>query len=181
MTAWFFGNMLWAGVTMLIVLAVRRPAAQLFGAGPVYALWLLPALRLVLPPMPAIMPEAAPWLAPTALVVPVAEAAAPAGGGSALPLLLAIWAAGSAAFLLWQWLLYRRFLTRLSLSSRRRGAPSFRSAATGRPCFDRRRARGASPRSCTACARVATGASVTSPTCARSSVRARPRVRASSA
>ena len=137
MTAWFFGNMLWAGVTMLIVLAVRRPAVQLFGAGPAYALWLLPALRLILPPVPAIVPDAASWLAPTAVVVPVAEAAAPAGGGSALPLLLAVWGAGSAAFLLWQWLLYRRFLTRLSLSSRslgaHRGLPLIESAAVEGP------------------------------------------------
>jgi bla regulator protein blaR1 len=137
MTAWFFGNMLWAGVTMLIVLAVRRPAAQLFGAGPAYALWLLPALRLILPPMPAIVPDAAQWLAPAVLVVPVAEAAAPAGGGSALPLLLVVCGAGSAAFMLWQWLLYRRFLTRLSLSSRsiglHRGLPLIESGAVEGP------------------------------------------------
>ena len=36
---------------MLLVLAIRRPVRRLFGAGPAYALWLVPALRLVVPPL----------------------------------------------------------------------------------------------------------------------------------
>ena len=37
MTGWLAGNMAWASVAMLLVLAVRRPVARLFGAGPAYA------------------------------------------------------------------------------------------------------------------------------------------------
>ena len=43
------------GVTVLVllVLALRRPVAKRFGAGAAYALWLLPLIRLVLPPLPS--------------------------------------------------------------------------------------------------------------------------------
>lgn len=124
MTAWFFENMLWASATMLVVLAVRAPTASLFGAGPAYALWLLPLLRLLMPPLPAPAAELS-LLPPLALIVPAGEAAAslpPSGGpGQWVPLLLAIWAGGAVVFLIWQWLLYRTFLTRISLTSRSLG------------------------------------------------------------
>ena len=38
---------------IIIVLATRREVATRFGANAAYALWLLPALRLVMPPLPA--------------------------------------------------------------------------------------------------------------------------------
>jgi len=43
------------GVTLLVmlVLALRRPVAKRFGAGAAYALWSLPLIRLVLPPLPS--------------------------------------------------------------------------------------------------------------------------------
>ena len=124
MTAWFFTNLAWASVLMLAVLAVRRPFARLFGAGPAYALWLLPALRLVMPPLPA-WPVPSPLPSQT-LIVWAEDAAAPlppdGGPGQWVPILLALWALGAAALLVWQWLAYRRFLARLSLSSRSLGA-----------------------------------------------------------
>jgi beta-lactamase regulating signal transducer with metallopeptidase domain len=126
MTGWFFANLAWASVLMLLVLGLRRPFAVLFGAGPAYALWLLPALRLVMPPLPSFAPDI-PALAPAqTLIVWAGTAAAPlppdGGSGQWVPLLLAIWAVGAAAFLLWQFLSYRRFLTELSLTSRDLGA-----------------------------------------------------------
>ena len=64
------------GVTalVLLVLVLRRPVAKRFGAGAAYALWAVPLIRLVLPPLPgawSIMPAraasdtAAPLLAET--------------------------------------------------------------------------------------------------------------------
>ena len=121
MTAWLVENMIWASLVMLLVLAIRRPFALLFGAGPAYALWLLPAARLLLPPLPAL---GTPALIPSLdIVVAAGDPAVPltSATGSWIDGLLLAWAAGTAAFLAWQWLLYRRFLTRLSLSSRSLG------------------------------------------------------------
>ncbi len=126
MTGWLFANMTWAGVLMLAVLLVRRPFASVFGAGPAYALWLLPALRLVMPPLPAWRVDV-PDLIPSPTVILWAEDAAapmsPDGGpGQWGPILLAIWALGAVALLAWQCLSYRHFLTRLSMRARGIGA-----------------------------------------------------------
>jgi bla regulator protein BlaR1 len=137
---WLAANMAWASAMMLVVLAIRRPFAGAFGAGPTYALWLLPALRLVAPPLPA--SAAMPSLLPSdTLLVWAGEAAAPlppqGGPGQWVPILLAIWALGAAAFLLWQALTYRRFLTELSLCTRsvgaHRGLPLIESSAVPGP------------------------------------------------
>ena len=137
----FFANLAWASLLMLVVLGVRRPFALLFGAGPAYALWLLPALRLVMPPLPSFAPDL-PALAPAeTLIVWVGDAAAPlpAGGGPGqwLSALLALWALGAAAFLLWQFIAYRRFLAELAVSARGLGAhgalPLVESAAVQGP------------------------------------------------
>ena len=137
----FLANLAGASLAMLVVLVIRQPVARLFGAGPAYALWLLPAFRLVAPPLPSFAPEIAPTLPPLTLIVAAAEEAAPlpAGGGPAewALLLLAIWAGGAAVFLAWQFLSYRRFLTELSLASRsigaHRGLPLIESAAVQGP------------------------------------------------
>ena len=123
MTGWLAWNMGLASAAMLLVLALRRPAARLFGAGTAYALWLLVPLRLLAPPLPeaAAMPT---WSPPLERVVAVGQVAAPlpAGGNNWLPTLISLWAAGAAGFLAWQWLVYRAFLTRLSLDARTLGA-----------------------------------------------------------
>jgi bla regulator protein blaR1 len=139
MIAWLAGNMAWASLTMLLVLLVRRPVASLFGAGPAYALWLLPAGRLLMPPLPSLGAEM-PSLVPSLMVVTLPEAPAPlaaAAGPIWVAALAATWLGGAAAFLAWQWLGYRRFLTGVSLSSRsvgaHRGLPLVESAAVQGP------------------------------------------------
>lgn len=126
MTAWLLSNMAWASAAMLLVLGLRGPFARLFGAGSAYALWLVPALRLAMPPLPSFAPAMPKLLPPETLVVFVGDAAAPlppdGGPGQWVPWMLAIWAGGAAVFLAWQFLSYRRFLTELSLSSRAIGA-----------------------------------------------------------
>jgi len=123
MTGWLLSNMVWASAAMLLVLAIRRPFAALFGAGPVYALWLLPLLRLVAPPLPNLSAVELPNLIPPPTVILIAEDMAapmpPEGGpGQWVPLLLAIWAAGVAAFLLWQIWTYHRFVRTLRRDAR---------------------------------------------------------------
>jgi beta-lactamase regulating signal transducer with metallopeptidase domain len=119
---WFLTNMAWASLAMLLVLAVRRPFAAAFGAGPVYALWLLPALRLVAPPLPAWGVELPNLLPPQTLILFAEDAAAPlppdGGPGQWVPISLAIWALGAAAFLAWQALAYRRFVAELNTCAR---------------------------------------------------------------
>ena len=141
MTFWLLSNMAWASAAMLLVLALRRPFARLFGAGSAYALWLVPALRLAMPPLPSFAPELPKLVPPETLVVFVGDAAAPlppdGGPGQWVPLMLAIWAGGAAVFLAWQFLSYRRFLTELSLSARavgaHRGLPLVESEAVQGP------------------------------------------------
>lgn len=54
-------TLVWTGVLIAAVLVLRRPVARAFGPEAAYALWALPLLRLVLPPitLPA-------WMAPSA-------------------------------------------------------------------------------------------------------------------
>lgn len=126
MTAWLLGNMAWASLAMLLVLAIRQPFARLFGAGPAYALWLLPALRLVMPPLPSLAPDIPSPVPAETLVIWAADVAAPVppdgGSGPWLPVLIAIWALGAATFLIWQWRAYRRFLAELGRDARSLGA-----------------------------------------------------------
>ncbi len=41
------------GILVLLVLAIRRPFARRFGAKAAYALWMLPLVRFVMPPLPS--------------------------------------------------------------------------------------------------------------------------------
>ncbi|EJU11363.1 hypothetical protein LH128_19404 [Sphingomonas sp. LH128] len=51
MTEWLTDTLLATGVLMALVLLVRRPVARWFGPGAAFALWALPMIRLVLPPL----------------------------------------------------------------------------------------------------------------------------------
>jgi beta-lactamase regulating signal transducer with metallopeptidase domain len=133
MTEWLADTFFAVTVLMLLVLALRRPVARFFGAGWAYALWLLPALRLVLPPLPMLSAEIT--LPSAAIVIPaVGDATAPlpaaAGPGQWVPFLIALWAGGAVVFLIWQWLGYRDFLKRLSDGGRPGRPPSYGGIAT---------------------------------------------------
>jgi beta-lactamase regulating signal transducer with metallopeptidase domain len=51
MTGWLFDTLLYTGLLIGLVLLVRRPASRLLGPQFAYALWALPFLRLLLPPI----------------------------------------------------------------------------------------------------------------------------------
>ncbi|WP_226636107.1 M56 family metallopeptidase [Novosphingobium profundi] len=85
MTEWLLDTLVMTGALMALVLLLRRPVARSFGAQAAYALWLLPALRFVMPPL-ALPAALAPtrWLA--GVEVGVAQTSARAGEAStALP------------------------------------------------------------------------------------------------
>lgn len=106
------------GILVLLVLIVRKPFARHFGPRLTYALWAVPALRLVLPPLPfadpiVVMPEPA---AEMAVMVPVGlPVAAPASAeplwslADLIPLAFALWAAGMIAVLVTAMVSHQRF------------------------------------------------------------------------
>lgn len=49
MSAWLFDSLLVTSLMMAVILVIRRPVAKAFGPGIAYMLWLLPALRLLIP------------------------------------------------------------------------------------------------------------------------------------
>ena len=118
MIGWALETFIAVNLLIVLVLLARRPVASLFGAGWAYALWALPLLRLIMPPLP--IAEMAPILPSAVLIASGGDAAVPRSAESApwLSLALAIWAGGAVAFILWQLTCYRRFLAALSASLR---------------------------------------------------------------
>ncbi|HEX8579389.1 MAG TPA: M56 family metallopeptidase [Allosphingosinicella sp.] len=122
MTAWLGETAVTLTILLLLVLALRRPVARAFGAGWAYALWIVPALRLVLPPLPFFaielpLPTVAAFI-PAAAVGGPAPPAVDAGSWHWLPLILALWAVGAALFLGSQWRAYRAFARRVDSAAR---------------------------------------------------------------
>ncbi|MBD3775040.1 MAG: M56 family metallopeptidase, partial [Rhodobacteraceae bacterium] len=116
MSGWLLATLGWTGALIALVLAARGPVSRWFGPQAAYALWLLPFLRLLLPPLvlPAwLAPEASEAEAQTALSIHYETAASPPlaaapvaepGFLNAIPwgtLLVGLWLAGAAMFL-WQ-------------------------------------------------------------------------------
>jgi len=83
-------TLLWTAVLIAAVLVLRRPVARWFGPQIAYALWAIPALRLLLPPieLPAWMNPAPAQITQITILnpdTPVATINGPAGFGEAAP------------------------------------------------------------------------------------------------
>ena len=106
-------TMLTTALLVLAVLLVRKPFARHFGPRLAYSLWLIPALRLVLPPLPLADPVAASDSVDVMLVAvdtPMTVPATPAWSFTdAAPYVFVIWAMGMAAMLAMALLSHRRF------------------------------------------------------------------------
>lgn len=105
---WLVDTLLVTGLLIALVLLVRGPVARLFGPGLAYALWVLPVLRLLVPPLtlPAEPVAVAPAVV-TMLASPVPGATAPAPAWTFAPLLQAVWLGGALAYLVWRAWQYR--------------------------------------------------------------------------
>lgn len=94
------GMLLCFTLGLVLVLAWRKPARRLFGAGPAFTLWLLPPLLAVLPWLP-MLPSA--WsITPTLLVLPSTQTlAAQVGPPASMPPWSGLlWLVGALACLL---------------------------------------------------------------------------------
>lgn len=116
MTSWMIETLVATTLLMMVVLAIRGWVAARFGARTAYLLWAAPALRMILPPLPASWGTTE--IAPVRDVVVVltgpsshpVEAAAATGGGVAWPIVvMAIWLGGAAFLFGRHWLAYLRF------------------------------------------------------------------------
>lgn len=136
MIVWAFETLIASSLLMLLVLAVRHHVRRMFGPNIAYALWALPAARMVMPPLPQRLSEAAP--APLAeasrsiayhivepLGVPTADIAAAAP--SLWPWVLVAWLVGATGFIAYHLIAHGRFTRRV-----RRLARSVRTVAGGR-------------------------------------------------
>ena len=133
MTGWLAETLVAVSAAMLLVLALRRPVARAFGAGWAYALWLIPAARLLLPPLGLVSLDLIPspagsFIPPAGGVTALPPAAA--GPGQWVPFMLASWAGGAVIFLILQWLGYRAFLRRLGEDARPARPPFYEGVAT---------------------------------------------------
>lgn len=117
MTGWIVETLIATSILMLVVLMLRGPVARRFGPRVAYALWLLPALRTILPPLPAtVAPHPLAALPPLLDIEIVREAtqvaqAAPAVDWTAL--LLALWLGGAVVHFLWHLGAYGLFVHRV--------------------------------------------------------------------
>ena len=115
-------TMVTTAALVLAVLVIRKPFARHFGPQLAYTLWLVPALRLVLPPLPfadpaPVVSSAVPADVVLMEVVDAAEAvgtpvAIPEASWTfvdALPLLFGLWAVGFVAVLVSAALAHQRF------------------------------------------------------------------------
>jgi bla regulator protein blaR1 len=137
MTGWMIETLIATTLLMIAVLALRDVVTRHFGPRIAYLLWLAPALRMALPPIPAEWV----WQAkgPVQSVVVVLEGAsslsfqptiAVGSGIIWLDVILAVWIGGAALFFVWHALGYIRF--------------SRRVMAAAEPLFDQDRIRIAS-------------------------------------
>jgi bla regulator protein blaR1 len=148
---WLLDTLVWTGGLIALVLVVRQPVARQFGARTAYALWSLPLLRLLLPPVVLEAPAPAPRTALTAgdaeLIAMLdalesgAASATPAvqtpvgWWEGAAPLLAAVWLVGAAAYVGLRLVAYRQLRRDLLADSRTVGiAGKVRLVETSATC-----------------------------------------------
>lgn len=115
MSAWIVETLVATTVLMVLVLLVRGHVARLLGARTAYLLWLLPALRMVLPPLPESVGPAPIAQLPVVVDFSMIEAVelapvTPESGIAWGTVVLAIWLTGALCYFGWHLIAYRRFV-----------------------------------------------------------------------
>jgi beta-lactamase regulating signal transducer with metallopeptidase domain len=141
MIDWLGHTILATSLLMALVLLVREPVRRQFGPSAAYGLWLIPALRLLMPTLTTTIERTVPAIAPTNMAKLLAASPADVSlierlGGWEM-LMLAAWLAGAFGMLLWGSYIYRlqrREVLRDSIQLARLGSIRIvRSAAVGGP------------------------------------------------
>ena len=113
--SWLVETLVATTVLMVLVLLVRERVAAIFGARAAYLLWLLPALRMVLPPLPeSVGPAPIAQLPALVDIDALALLAAMPPVESTLPwatILISAWLGGAALLLVQQFVAYHRFVS----------------------------------------------------------------------
>jgi beta-lactamase regulating signal transducer with metallopeptidase domain len=115
--SWVIETFIAVTILMLLVLALRGPVATRFGARAAYLLWLAPALRMIMPPLPENWGVAPTQQIQEAVIVmtgvssPASVAIAVPESGTLWPAaFLALWLGGAALFFLRHIMAYRHFV-----------------------------------------------------------------------
>ena len=101
MIDWLADTLLAASLLMALVLLVREPVRRQFGPAAAYGLWLIPALRLMMPPLTWTVERTVPAAEPVAFgspqpapVMPIAEPSLVEQLGGWETLAVSAWLAG---------------------------------------------------------------------------------------
>ncbi|MEO8142101.1 MAG: M56 family metallopeptidase, partial [Sphingomicrobium sp.] len=133
--SWLAANLLIASLLVAAVLLLRRPVAKWFGARAAYALWLAPALRLVLPPLPQPgRPTASAGSEAVNWVLETGQQATQAA--SHLPSLWLVWAIGAGVVLAVRLYAHHRFLDAALTAGRRYESPAIGIDIVATPAID---------------------------------------------
>ncbi len=128
MIAWGLETLVATTLLMLLVLAIRTPVRRAFGPNFAYALWLLPVIRMVMPPLPETVRDHG--IAPLSdasqqmmlyVVEPLSVAPVIEAQGSVIPwaaILLTSWAIGAIGFIAYHWVSHSRFCARIRRRAR---------------------------------------------------------------
>lgn len=107
MSGWIAETLIATMLLMCAVLLLRAPVRHAFGARAAYVLWIVPGLRLILPPMDFPSPVST-SMGASAEIMWTLTPAEPSGANW----LFVVWAAGALLSAGWHVLAYRRFLRR---------------------------------------------------------------------
>lgn len=126
MIVWAVETLVATTLLMVLVLIIRTPVRRSFGPGVAYALWAIPVLRMILPPLPeawrgsALPTMPMPEDITVYLGAPVATLPAEPASGIGWPVvLLGLWIAGALGFALYHLIAHSRFCARVQRTARR--------------------------------------------------------------
>ncbi|WP_343617200.1 M56 family metallopeptidase [Novosphingobium sp.] len=106
MTGWIAQTLLASTLLMIVVAALRRLLSGRVGPKFIYALWLLPALRMAIPPLPLLDAEPLPAGPAARADASLLDATRP----DLAAMLLTVWLIGAFLWLAWQCARYWHFL-----------------------------------------------------------------------
>lgn len=144
LAGWAFEGLIASTLLMGFVLIARKPTARMFGPSIAYLLWLLPVLRMLLPPLPeawqprllgdggtivsgsagAVFAQADAAIARAQMAITRVDAAVPPVGSTTgwATVVMGIWIAGGIGFFAWHVIAHARFCRRMLREGRTVGA-----------------------------------------------------------